>query len=143
MAKRIDIIKQFKTDLEAKLNTANGYNTDILMIRLGYASFSTIAPKPGLWYWVSLDTAEEDMMDDQFLRILNFKVVGYTEDEDIINYENILYFAEDIENFIRSTDWTHSTNTRLGNMNFAAGESDQGYAQFDLSFLVYYYQDFE
>lgn len=143
MAKRIEIINQFKTDVEDKISTANGYQTDIITIKFGYSSFTTIEPKPGLWYWVNRDEASDDYMDDEFLRTLQFRVVGYTDDEDVLDYMNIFNFAQDIENFLRSSDWTHYEPTKLLGVDFAAGEGDQGHAQFDLTFSVAYNQDFE
>jgi hypothetical protein len=141
--KRTEFINQFKTDVEAKISTANGYQTDIVNIKFGYVSFANMEPRPGFWYWVNRDEATEDMMDNEFYRILTFRVVGYTDDEDTTDYENVFKFAQDIENFLRSTDWTYATSTRLLGVDFSAGEVDQGHAQFDLTFSVEYYQDFD
>lgn len=146
--KRIDIIKQFKEDLETKFVKGTSYTTDLITVILGPVAFTQVDPKPGLWYWVLEDELDSQMLDDQPYRILNFRVVGYSDDEEVINYDNILNFAQDIEKFLMSEDWTYSSapnkyQTVLGNISFAAGEVDQGHAQFSLNFSVHYYQDFD
>lgn len=137
---RKDIIIQFKTDLDEKFSIANGYNTDAVEVRLGIVSFDQFAQRPALGYWMYLDEKDEELYDTQRLRWLNFYIYGYTDDENMTNYERIYDFADDLEDFLYSSDWTYTDQTLLGDLIVTIGGVEEGRAMFDLIMRVAYYQ---
>jgi hypothetical protein len=140
MSTRSDIIKQLKTDINESMNIANGYKTDIVECRLGIVSFDQFAQRPAIGYWMYLDEKDEEHYDTTRLRWLNFYLYGYTDDENMTDYEKIYDFADDIETFLMSTDWTYTDNTLLGDVIVSIGGVEEGRAMFDLIIRVAYYQ---
>jgi len=140
---RKDIIIQFKTDLDEKFSIANGYNTDLVEVVLGIVSFDQFAQRPALGYWMYLDEKDEENYNTTRLRWLNFYLYGYTDGENMTNYEKIYDFADDLEDFIMSSDWTYTNNTLLGDLIVTVGGVEEGRAMFDLIMKVAYYQGCE
>jgi len=140
MSERSTIIKKFKSDLEEKFSIANGYKTDLVEVRLGIVSFDQFAQRPAIGYWMYLDEKDEENYDTTRLRWLNFYLYGYTDDENMTDYEKIYDFADDIENFLMSTDWTYTDSTLLGDVIVSIGGVEEGRAMFDLTIRVAYYQ---
>ena len=137
---RKDIIQQFKKDLETSMNIAHGYKTDAVEFKLGIVSFDSFAQRPALGYWMFLDEKDEENYDTTRLRWLNFYMYGYTDDENMTDYEAIYDFADDIEDFIYSTDWTYTDQTLTGDLIVTVGGVEEGRAMFDLIIRVAYYQ---
>lgn len=138
---RKEILHKLKEDIDTKLSVANGYQTDIVEVKLGVCSFNQFAQRPALGYWCYLDEKDEENYDSTRLRWLHILIYGYTDDDFQSGYENIYNFAEDTEAFLYSEDWSCSDATLLGNLILKPGETDQGRAMFELDIRVGYYQE--
>jgi len=138
---RSEIVKQLRKDLSNHLSLANGYKTDIVEIKFGVVSFNQFAQRPALGYWCYSDEIDEEQYEEKRLRWCNFLIYGYTDDDFQSDYENIFNFADDVEKFLYSEDWTYHESTLLGNLVCKPGETDQGRAMFELEMKVGYYQD--
>ena len=137
---RKDIIVQFKTDVIDKLSIANGYKTDLVEVRLGIVSFDQFAQRPALGYWMYLDEKDTEHYDTTRLRWLNFYIYFYTDDENMTDYEQIYDFADDLEDFLMSSDWSYTDQSLLGDMIINIGGVEEGRAMGDLIMKVAYYQ---
>ena len=142
MSTRMDIINQFKTDVVDSVKSSRGYNTDPVEVILGIINFDDIAMRPVLGYWAYSDEKDDEFMDDERRRVLNFIIYGYTDTDGLGDYEAIYNFADDIERFIMSTDWTYTDCTLLQEITITVGGSDNERCMFDLNIQVQYIQEF-
>jgi len=141
MSARSDIIDAFKSDIEEKLTPGRGYNTSIMEVILGIVNFDDFSARPALGYWAFSDEKDQEFMDDNRYRILNIVIYGYTDTDGLSGYESIYNFADDVEKFLMSSDWTYTCQTMLGEIVITVGGSDNQRCMFDLTIQVSYIQD--
>ena len=142
MSTRMDIINQVKTDLVDKVKSARGYNSDLAEVILGIVSFDDLADRPAIGYWAFSDEKDDEYLDDNRHRMLNFILYGYTNTDGLGDYNSIYELADDIERFLMGSDWTYTDCTLLQEIVVTVGGTDNERCMFDLRFSVQYLQDF-
>lgn len=138
---RNTIIKQLKTDIEDSIKCSRGYDTDPVEVKLGVVNFDQFAQRPAIGYWMFSDTKDEEYLDDNRYRILNFIIYGYSESDGLGNFDSIYELANDVEKFLYSTDWTYTDDTLIGDIVVTVGGVDNERCMFDLVIQVQYIQD--
>jgi hypothetical protein len=142
MATRMSIINQLKTDLEDKVKSVRGYTHDLFEVNLGIYNFDYYSAYPAVAYWAYSDEKDEEYLDDNRHRLLNFLIYGYHDTDGLNDFDKIYELADDIEKFLMSTDWTHSNCTIIDETVITVGGVDNQRCMFDLRFSVQYLQDF-
>jgi len=138
----MDIINQLKTDIIENVKSTRGYNTDLSEVILGIVNFDEFTMRPALGYWAFSDEKDDEYMDDERKRILNFIIYGYIDTDGLADYDPIYNFADDIERFLMSTDWTYTDCTLLDEIVITVGGVDNERCMFDLNIQVQYVQEF-
>lgn len=141
MADRNTIIKQFKTDIVESIKSARGYDTDPNEVKLGIVSFDYFTQRPAIGYWMFMDTKDDEYLDDNRYRVLNFIVYGYADTDGLDDFDPIYELANDVEKFLMSTEWTYTDDTLLGDIVVTVGGVDNQRCMFDLVFQVQYVQE--
>jgi len=141
MADRNTIIKKLGDDIREKISSVNGYDSDLSEVKLGIVSFDYFAQRPAIGYWMFMDTKDDEYLDDNRHRILNFIIYGYTDTDGLDGFDSIYNLANDIEKFLMSTDWTYTDCTLLGDIVVSVGGTDNQRCLFDLVIQVEYVQE--
>jgi len=141
MSLRNTIIKQFGTDVIDSIKSSRGYDTDPVEVKLGIYSFDYFAQRPSIGYWMFMDTKDDEYLDDDRHRMLNFIVYGYAETDGLDDFDQIYELANDVETFLMSTDWTYTQDSLLGDIVVTVGGVDNQRCMFDLTIQVQYVQD--
>ena len=141
MSERNTIIKQLGTDMREKISPALGYDTAVMEVKLGIVSFDYFSQRPSIGYWMFMDTKDDEYLDDNRFRTLNFIIYGYTDTDGLDDFDSIYNFANDVEKFLYSTDWTYTDNTLLGDIVVTVGGTDNQRCMFDLTIQVKYCQE--
>ena len=135
------IINQFKTDVVDSIKASRGYEQDPVEVLLGIESFNDFAMRPAIGYWMFMDTKDDEYLDDDRHRMLNFIVYGYADTDGLDGFESIYQLANDVETFLMSEDWTYTQDTLLGDIVVTVGGTDNQRCMFDLVFQVQYIQE--
>ena len=136
------IINQFKTDMVDSIKSVNeGYTSDPVEVILGIKSFDHFVQRPAIGYWMFSDTKDDEYLDEDRHRMLNFIVYGYADTDGLDGFSSIYELADDVERFLMSTDWTYTQDTLLGDIVVTVGGTDNQRCMFDLVFQVQYVQE--
>ncbi len=135
------IIKQFATDVIANIKSSRGYETDPIEAKLGILSFDYFVQRPAIGYWMFMDTKDDEYLDDDRHRMLNFVIYGYADTNGLDDFDPIYELANDVEKFLYSTDWTYNQDTLLGDIVVTVGGTDNQRCMFDLVMQVQYVQE--
>jgi len=141
MADRNTIIKQFGIDLVDSVKSSRDYETDPAEVKLGIVSFDYFNQRPAIGYWMFMDTKDDEYLDDNRHRMLNFIVYGYANTDGLDDFDPIYELADDVEKFLMSSDWTYTDDTLLGDIVVTVGGIDNQRSMFDLVFQVQYVQE--
>ena len=135
------IINQLKTDMVESIKSSRGYEQDPTEVKLGIQSFDYFAQRPAIGYWMFSDTKDDEYLDEDRHRMLNFIVYGYADTDGLDGFDSIYQLADDVEKFLMSTDWTYTQDTLLGDIVVSVGGIDNQRCMFDLVFQVQYVQE--
>jgi hypothetical protein len=135
------IINQFKTDMVDSIKSSRGYDSDLSEVKLGIVSFDYFAQRPAIGYWMFMDTKDDEYLDDDRHRMLNFIIYGYADTDGLDDFNPIYKLADDIEKFLMSTDWTYTEDSLLGDIVVTVGGIDNQRCMFDLVMQVQYVQE--
>jgi len=135
------IIKQLETDMVDSIKSSRGYNSDLVEVKLGIVSFDYFAQRPSVGYWMFMDTKDDEYLDNDRHRMLNFIIYGYADTDGLDGYDPIYELADDVEKFLMSTDWTYTQDSLLGDIVVTVGGTDNQRCMFDLVFQVQYVQE--
>ena len=141
MADRNTIIKKFGDDMRDHIKSINGYESDLVEVKLGIVSFDYFAQRPAVGYWMFTDTKDDEYLDDNRHRMLNFIIYGYTDTDGLDDFDPIYNLANDVEKFLMSTDWTYTDCSLLGDIVISVGGTDNQRSMFDLLMQVEYVQE--
>jgi len=140
MPDRIDIIEQIKTDIDDKISSERGYNTDLTETRIGIFDPNEFTMLPAAGIWIKEDIVEDDLMDDETFRRLNLVLYAYVESDGYDQYTDMYNLITDFEKFLYSTDFTYQKNTILGDLTLTYGGATEQVGYFILNFSILYAQ---
>jgi len=135
------IIKQLGSDMRDSVKSSRGYESDLVEVKLGIQSFDYFAMRPAIGYWMFMDTKDEEYLDDNRYRMLNFIIYGYTDTDGLDEFDSIYQLADDVEKFLMSDDWTYTHSSLLGDITVTVGGTDNQRCMFDLVVQVQYVQE--
>lgn len=119
MSERNDILTQLMTDLN-KIKVSRSYKTEVSKIVRGNINNIQTNTKefPAIYVWFFDDDREEEFFGGDLLRNLSVRISGVLEHieypGDRPEVDRIHDFVDDIEDFVRSSDWTHQLKTLVG-----------------------------
>jgi len=140
MSTRRTIIEQIKKDVEDNVSSANGYNSDIVNVRIGVYDPSEFTQLPSIGFLIIEDEIIDDMMDDSILRKLNMICYMYADSDGYDSYLVLYNLFDDIEKFLYSTDWTFNSGTQLGRLIISYGGVETQVGMGVLNFQITYEQ---
>jgi len=122
------ILEQLKTDLEEKLNSINGYDTDVLEVKVGDFIWEDMKVRPSISILADVGEVEEKLLGNTYIRNTHILVNMYMNNAPgMKEFEDIYKFRDDVESFLfRSTDWTYQEDSVLvsPSLIYIGGTSD-------------------
>ena len=138
---RKTIIERIKIDVDDKLKSSSGYNSDLVDFRIGVFDSDEFTMLPSAGLWMLEDVTEQDLMDDSIFRKLNLIIYAYVDSDGYDTYTNMYNLIADFEAFLYSDDFTYKKNTMLGNVVVTYGGTNEQIGMFVLNFSILYAQD--
>lgn len=137
---RKTIIEQIKIDVDNKLNSGEGYQSDLMGFRVGVFDATEFDLLPSAGLWLLEDLLEEDLMDETTFRRLNLIIYAYVDSDGLDSYTSMYNLIDDFEKFLYSSDSTYYENTFLGNVVITYGGTNEQIGMFVLNFSILYTQ---
>lgn len=136
MSIRNDILKQLKTDL-SKISTSRDYNTDPTEVRRGSYINEDFSIVPAISFRC-YDDRKKNLFGRTGIRWLHVYVYGYADTDGLENTDDIYELADDVEDFLYSTDWTYTDDTEVGDMIVIEGGIQDPHSTFQLEVRIKY-----
>lgn len=136
MSERNTILQTLESEIKAKINSSNGYNTDLMEVRRGIAVFEEFAAKPALTFWCESDTTEEGQFGGVDRRELTILFYGFC-DTDGYNVDAIHNLLDDILYFLQN-DYSYKDDVYVGNASIYEGGATDPALVFELSIKIKY-----
>lgn len=137
---RKTIVDRIKVDVDDKLKSSRGYNSDLVDFRVGVFDPTEFTMFPSAGLWMLEDIVEDDLMDNEVFRRLNLIIYAYVESDGYDTYTNMYNLITDFEQFLYSDDFTYKKNTILGNVVVTYGGTNEQIGMFVLNFSILYAQ---
>jgi len=120
------ILAQLKTDMVAKMDQSNNYNTRPVVKHGVFARTELDGKFPAICYEVVNEEIASALGKDKIMMYYYITIYGYAKAEGVRNTNAIKTLAHDVLYFIFSTDWTYTDDTWIdsGITYFISTESD-------------------
>ena len=134
------VLKQLKSDLETKYN--NSTRIDVSEFKIGEYMWEDFKNKPAICFsgdTITIDTEHKIMGGHYYKSILIILDMFMDNQPDLDIHDDIYKFKDEVEDFIRSTDWTFRAETAFDEQSivYIGGPSDP-VKQARLTFSVLY-----
>ncbi len=137
----IILIDTLKTDIKDKLNVANGYDTEVMEVKIGEHMWEDMKIKPSISLNPFQEEIEKALLGNTYIRNLYFYAELFMEHQSGFDgHEELLKFKNDFESFLtQSTDWTYRQDTVLAfpSKQYIGGKHDP-VLQAEVQFYVRY-----
>ena len=121
MTERQDILDQILTDLQDKIKVSRGYKQQPVDIKRGMHKWNDFPIKPVVCFTMFRDEADEESESGEIMRWLSVYFYGYAETDGIGNTDQIQELAQDVENFLMSTDFSYTSKTLIADTEIKEG----------------------
>jgi len=137
---RKTILNQIKDDIVQYLTVPNGYETTIQDVRIGMYVWEDFNLKPAVSFFCDVDEIEEYLMGREKIRLMNIRMFLWSHTDGLSNTTKIYDFAEDVENFLESSDFTYSDDVIIGDTEVYTGGVQDNAAVALVKFQIRYKQ---
>lgn len=138
MTERITILNQIEEDLNDKLKPTNGYNFQPASIKRGLHKWTDFPVKPAVCFTLVGDEPHELEEYGEGARWLMFFFYGYHVTDGMGKTDNIQNLAQDVEDFLASTDNTYVSDTMIGPLEVLEGGVSSPINSFILEVRILY-----
>jgi len=138
MTDRLTILDQIEEDLNDKLKPTNGYNFQPASIKRGLHKWTDFPEKPAVCFTLVGDEPHELEEFGEGARWLRFFFYGYHVTDGMGVTDNIQKLAQDVEDFLASTDNSFVEDTMIGNMEVLEGGVSSPLCSFIIEVSILY-----
>jgi hypothetical protein len=137
---RKTILNKIKDDIVQYLTVANGYETTIQDVRVGMYIWEDFNIKPAVSFYCDVDEIEAYEMGRSKIRLMNIEMWLWNRTDGVTNTTKIYDFAEDVENFLESSDFTYSDDVVMSDTEIYTGGVQDNAAIALVKFQIRYKQ---
>lgn len=142
MDNRKTIKTALKEAIQNKVNTINGYNTDIREVKVGINDSNEFTSLPALGFWIVAESVNDDLMDDYVdVKVLKIIMYGYIDDDRNNEWNHLDDFIIDMQKFLLSDDNPYNLFTKIGDITSTYGGIEKYIGMFILNFTIQYEQE--
>lgn len=124
MTVRKDILDNIESDLKDKIKSTRGYNITPVAVKRGVHKWNDFPVKPVIGFTMFRDEADEEALSGEIIRWISIYFYGYAETsglEGTGNTDQIHDLAQDMEDFLMSSDFRYTEQTLIGDTEIKEG----------------------
>jgi len=135
---RMEILDQIEEDLKTKIIVTRGYNHTPVEVRRGLHKWTDFNDKPVVCFTVVRDEPDELSEAGSLARWIYIEFYGLAETDGLGETDVIHEVAQDVQNFLFSTDFTYTDVTEVGETLLKEGGVSDPINAFSISTRIMY-----